>query len=317
MSVSIGYSAYQLSQNIHGTKIKVGVVQGNVPNERRWSPKAGSFILRDYFSLSQKLVADHVDLIVWPESAYPGYYGEDPGLCLALKEFIIKTKTSHLIGTITKKQEEYFNSAAFFSSSGKPEREYHKIHLVPFGEYIPFRKQIPFLSLIVPIDDFTRGREYALFEAPEKEARAQKLYYSVLICFEDTVPELVSGFVKNGANLLINMSNDAWFQDTREPFLHLQSAVFRSIENRRYLVRAGNVGVSCFLDPFGRTINRVRNSLGKGTYVEGVAAQEVYLLRQGTFYTKFGDFFAYFCISGILMMAILNIGKYQARRRSK
>ena len=322
VGLSMGYSFFKLhedvslDEDIPGATIKIGVAQGNVPHERRWHPKMWPFILRDYFALSEKLMQEKVDLIIWPESAYPGYYGEDPENAREFKAFLLKAKTPHVIGTITKEGENYFNSAVLFSA-GKPEAAYHKIHLVLFGEFIPMRKQFPFLASLVPIDDFTRGKERVLFKAPSSQDANKPFFYSVLICFEDTVPDLVRGFVKSGANLLIDMSNDAWFGDSKEPFLHLQSAVFRSIENRRFLVRCGNVGVSCFIDPCGRILNAVKNTLGKMTYVDGVAAQEISFASDRTLYTKFGDFFAYFCFSGILVGVILHTTNYQRRRGSK
>jgi len=320
--LSMGYSFFKLceyvsrDEYIPGANIKIGVVQGNVPHERRWHPKAWPFILRDYVALSEKLMQEKVDLIIWPESAYPGYAGEDPQVTKEFKTFLLKTKTPHMIGMITKDGDNYFNSAVLFSSAQMPGIAYHKIHLVPFGEFIPLRRPFPFLAAVVPIDDFTRGKEYVVFESPSNQASGQRFFYSVLICFEDTVPELVRGFVKNGANLLVNISNDAWFEDTKEPFLHLQSAVFRCIENRRFLVRCGNVGISCFVDTFGRMQKAVINSSGKMTYLEGVASQEISFASGETLYTKFGDFFAYFCISGILVVIIGRTINYRKKRRS-
>ncbi|MCX5681129.1 MAG: apolipoprotein N-acyltransferase [Candidatus Omnitrophica bacterium] len=302
---SVVYSLLALKNNFEGPKIKVGVAQGNISLERRWRPQSRPFILRDYFAFSEELVKEKVDLIVWPESSYPGIQGEQPEFFALLKDFIAETKTPHLIGIITQEGNNYFNSALLFSSQGEVVGRYDKLHLVPFGEYLPLRKKLPFLAGIVPIDDFLPGNQYTLFKVSQRSEGGKAFFCSVLICFEDTIPELASGFVKNGANLLVNISNDAWFGDTKEPFLHLQSAVFRSIENRRYLVRCGNVGVSCFVDPYGRIVSRVE-AQGKSAYVSGARAQDVFLINAKTIYTKFGDFFAYFCISGILVMAILN-----------
>ena len=307
ISASIGYGLFRLHEPVQGPAIRVGVAQGNVPNERRWSPRAWPLILRDYVALSQKLVREKVDLIVWPESAYPCVYEEDPQLSRALEDFFRKAKTPHLIGMVRKQNGSYFNAAALFSPTGEIVQEYPKIHLVLFGEFIPFRKQFPLLSRIVPIDDFTPGAEYTLFKASGNGPQNEKLLYAALVCFEDTVPELTRGFVNSGAQLLVNISNDAWFADTAEPWMHLQSAVFRSIENRRELVRCGNVGVSCFIDSRGRVMAGVRNKDGKSTYVEGVAAHQAIFLRARTLYTKCGDFFAYLCISGILMCVVLKM----------
>jgi len=303
IAASVVYSAGQLDRKFEGPPVKIGLVQGNVPHERRWHSKAWPFILRDHTDLSQQLAHEGVDLIVWPESAYPGYCWEDPELFAHLQESIRRQRTAHLIGVVTKEKEDYFNSALSFDKDGVVVQRYHKIRLVPFGEFIPLRKQLPFLSALVPIDDFTPGQEFVLFNVPHWQS-AKEYFYSTLICFEDTLPDIARGFVKRGAHLLINISNDAWFEDTCEPFVHLQNAVFRSVENRRWLVRCGNVGVSCFVDPWGRIMAAAADKSGKRTYVESTSVATAVLLESQTLYTKFGDWFAYFCISGILVGAI-------------
>lgn len=306
VGASIIYSLNVLKNNFDGPRIRVGVAQGNVALARHWSPRERPLILRDYFALSKKLAEKNVDLIVWPESSYPGNTAEQLPSFELLKSFIAQTKIPHLVGIIVKEGENYFNSALLFSSEGDIVERYDKLHLVPFGEYIPWRNRLPFLAAIVPIDDFRFGQNYTLFKTSQGR-------YSVLICFEDTLPELTSAFVKKGAGFLVNISNDAWFGDTKEPFLHLASAVFRSVENRRSLVRCGNVGLSCFIDSAGRLINSVEVQ-GKKTYISGAAAENIFLSDRKTLYTKFGEIFAYFCISGILGKAAWDIA---ARRKSR
>lgn len=306
VGVSIIYSLNVLKNNFDGPRIKVGVAQGNISLMRHWNPREKPLILKDYFALSQKLAEKNVDLIVWPESSYPGNTAEDLLRFELLRSSIAQTKISHLVGIIVKEGDNYFNSALLVSPDGKIAERYDKLHLVPFGEYIPWRNRLPFLAAIVPIDDFRFGQNHTLFKTPQG-------CYSVLICFEDTLPELASEFVRRGAGFLVNISNDAWFGDTNELFLHLASAVFRSVENRRSLVRCGNVGLSCFIDPAGRLINGVEVQ-GKKTYVTGVAAENIFLSDRKTLYTKFGEIFAYLCISGILGKAVWDIA---ARRKSR
>jgi apolipoprotein N-acyltransferase len=306
--VSIGYSFFVLKNNFGGQKIRVGVAQGNISLRQHWDPKAWPFILRDYFALSEQLIKEKSDLIIWPESSYPGSPEEEPGTFEQFKDSVARTKIPHVIGIVIKEDENYFNSALLFSSNNKKGQRYDKLHLVPFGEYIPLRDRLPFLASIVPIDDFIAGKEVVLFEAPQnqKDKKTQQgFFYSVLVCFEDTIPELARACVRKGSNLLVNISNDAWFGDTNEPFLHLQSAVFRSIENHRYLVRCGNIGISCFIDPCGRILKRVEAN-GKSTYIQGAVAEDVYFINKKTLYTKVGEIFAYFCISGILITIILD-----------
>lgn len=305
-TASVAYSAFILSRKVDGIKARIGVAQGNVALVRHWNPREKPYILRDYFALSQKLADEKADLIIWPESSYPGEADDNPTSLEVLKNSIARLKTPHLIGMVTKANGDYFNSATFFSSSGEAVGQYNKLHLVPFGEYIPLRSRLPFLASIVPIDDFRAGEQYTIFKTPQGA-------FSALICFEDTVPELARGFVARGAELLVNISNDAWFHDTKEPYLHLASAVFRSIENRRYLVRSGNVGISCFVGPTGRILSSVEAS-GKKTYRSGARAEDVSFIKEKTFYAKIGELFAYFCISVILINVIIDF--YRRRKQS-
>ena len=120
--------------------------------------------------------------------------------------------------------------------------------------------------------------------------------FAVLICFEDTVARLAREFVQRDAQLLVNLTNDAWFHDTKEPFMHLSASVFRTIENRRSLLRAANTGVSCFIDPYGRVLDQVQDQRYKTTYVEGYARTTVPLNTARTLYTRFGDVFVFLCM---------------------
>lgn len=315
LAISYVYGVFQLRKEYQGPSLRVGLAQGNISLEKRWHPKAWPLILKDHLDLSRKLADQGADLIVWPESAYPGYPWEDPKLFAALQDSIRQQNVAHLIGVVTKEGADYFNTAIAFDPQGRIVDSYHKIRLVPFGEFIPLRERLPFLSQIVPIDDFTPGQEFVVLEALDGQKKAKYLY-SVLICFEDTVPDVARNFVRKGAHFLINISNDAWFGDTREPWLHLQNAVFRSIENRRFLVRCGNVGISCLVDPWGRVTSAVADPSGKMTYVPGVSVADVGMLRSQTLYTKFGDWFAYFCISGILMWIVTVILRYQKKKNA-
>jgi apolipoprotein N-acyltransferase len=165
------------------------------------------------------------------------------------------------------------------------------------------------LADIVPIDDFTAGREYTLFPVSARTGQivAERKSFAILICFEDTVAELSREFVNRGAHLLVNITNDAWFKDTKAPFLHLQASVFRTVENRRSLIRAANTGVSGYIDPAGRIAGLVKDAGGKVTYVSGYAITAPPLASTRTFYTKCGDIFTYLCFGCILLGIIRKV----------
>ncbi len=297
-----GYGYYQLQKKPSGASIKITIVQANIAQELKWNPRAAPEIIKRYLTLTKKASLNHPDLIVWPETAFPGFIWESPELFENLKEFTARIKIPLLLGVIRQIGEDYYNSALLISAEGVVVEEYDKMHLVPFGEYIPLRNIFPFLTNIAPIGDFTAGKVYTLFKlsAPSN--------FSTLICFEDTVPELARESVRRGSNLLINLTNDAWFQDTKAPFMHMQAALFRAVENRTALIRATNTGVSCFIDPWGRVGTFVQNARGKKACVQGIATENVVINSQKTFYTKFGDVFAYFCFGAILVALIKKPG---------
>jgi len=296
-----GYGAYHISQRIESEKINVAIVQGNIPQELKWHQPFWPEIMQTYQVLTQQAALSDPDLIIWPETSFPGYIGVHDTLLDELKSFVKRTNIPLLFGSVAKEGEDYFNSAVLLSKDGEKLDQYHKLHLVPFGEYIPFRSFFPFLSQIIPIADFTPGDRVVQFSLPQRQDKK----FSVLICFEDTLGYLARIFVKEGAQLLINITNDAWFKDTKQPFMHLQSSVFRTIENRRSLIRVTNTGVSCFIDRYGRIVNWVYGEDNKLTYVLGHAFQSVGFNSKKTFYTRFGDIFSFFCFGLVLWMSVI------------
>ncbi|MDI6606221.1 MAG: apolipoprotein N-acyltransferase, partial [Candidatus Omnitrophota bacterium] len=203
-----------------------------------------------------------------------------------------------LTGAVTTRDKHYFNSAVLFSKTGEPSGRYEKIHLVPFGEYIPLKNLLPFMQAVVPIGEITPGKEYTVFNY-----QAQR--FSVLICFEDLFPEISRRYVKNGAGFLLNLTNDAWYKKTSAAYQHLQASVLRAVENRRFLVRAANTGVSGFIHPAGQIISPVSDESGREIFVAGYRTQPVFALGGPlTLYTRYGDIFILFCIIILILCGI-------------
>jgi len=297
--VYLGYGFYSLSGSGKWVTAKIAVVQANIEQEIKWDPRQWREIFKKYLKLTKGVAVEKPELIIWPETSFPGYVWETPELFEELKEFVAEIKTPLLIGMVRQMGEEvYYNSAVLLSSDGEVIDIHDKLHLVPFGEYIPFRNIFPFLEGIVPIGDFTAGKKYTLF--PVDPNGNKKQTFGVLICFEDTVSKISRAFTQKGADLLVNITNNAWFKDTKAPFLHMQDALFRTVENRRSLVRSTNTGISCVIDPYGRIRNYIQNEHHKKTYVEGHIVSAVSLGGPQSFYTKYGDIFTYFCLGSIL-----------------
>lgn len=296
------YGQYRIGQDINASQLKVAVVQGNVQQDEKWDENNWPALLEKHLWLTKNVNLTGADLVVWPETALPGYLDERDPLFFQLKEGMKDIHIPLLAGSIAIENGEYFNSAILFSASGDVKTKYDKIHLVPFGEYFPMRGILSSLAEAVGLEDFTPGREKTLFSVLDQNQKAH--LFATLICFEDTLEKQTRQFVKQGAEFLVNVTNDAWFRDTKAPFLHLQAAIFRSIENRRSLVRAANTGVSVYVDPKGRVVEYLQDEKGQRTFVPGTRIFDIQLTKTQTFYTQYGDIFVYLCIIYLLLVFV-------------
>jgi len=294
LSLSLIYGFYKLSYpavfSIKDKAVKISVVQGNIPQHLKWNKQAVDFILNSYKKLTIETAAqDKPDLIIWPEASVPGLWGQDDAEFIQVFSLAAQLNTHLLVGAVSRLNQNYFNSALFINRQGSLSATYNKLHLVPFGEYIPLKNIFPFLETIAPIGDIQPGREYTIFRQPAD--------FGVLICFEDLFPELSREFVKRGARFLVNITNDAWYKEGSAPYQHFAASVFRSVENRVYLARCANTGISGFIDPAGRILKVVQNAQGREIFVQGYSSQSINLTAvKRTIYNRYGDFFVFFCL---------------------
>ncbi len=286
----------------------MAVVQGNIPQGRKWDYRRQAEFLGIYSNLTREASLKRPQLIVWPETAVPGYLPGDRYLFARLVRLSGQSGAYILMGAAHLKkgnegEDKYFNSAFLFSPRGI-EGIYNKIHLVPFGEFVPGGRWFPsWQRAVLPGGGFEAGKYHSLFKLPQGQ-------FTVLICYEIIFPRLVRRSVEGGANFIVNITNDAWFGKTAGPYQHAAMATFRAVENRRPLVRAANTGVSLFIDPFGR-----RDVLKVGErpiFVQGTLTKEIVLPRGETFYTRYGDIFAYLC----LIPALIGIGFNLLKRKT-
>jgi apolipoprotein N-acyltransferase len=293
-------------QNTRPTKpLRVAAVQANIAQTEKMDRQSIAKIFDTYRRLSSIALRANPppDLLVWPESATPGpAFGDEQSYDFVM-EFATSSHADLLLGTDEIATDRAFNAAVLVSDGGKQAQIYHKIHLVPFGEYVPLRHSFPLFAVVasrwVP-GDFNFGEDYTVFRLTNDRAAV-----APLICFEDTIGELTRQFVNRGADLLVNVTNDGWFLHTAGSRQHLANSIFRCIETRRPMVRAANTGVTCFVNEFGRVTQILRDDTGN-SFTEGVLTGDVSLPqdRQLTFYTRYGELFTQIC-AAVTAIAVL------------
>ena len=278
---------------------RISIIQGNIDQEIKWDPRFQIATTDKYIGLSLQAKKENPDLIVWPETATPFYFLYDIALTKRVQKGIKKTGTSFLFGSPSFKPVanivKYYNSAYLLDSGAMVLGRYDKAHLVPFGEYIPFKKWFPFLGKIIEqVGDFWPGKPGHAIDWGEYRL-------GMLICYEIIFPTLAREMVKNKASLLINITNDAWYGKTSAPHQHFSMAVFRAVENRRALVRSANSGISGFIDPAGRIVS------SSPLFKDAVMTRSIPLIDTATIYTRFGDAFAWLCLAITLLVTMFRI----------
>jgi apolipoprotein N-acyltransferase len=293
--------------------LRVAAVQSNVPQNQKFDPQFTRRIFDQFRRLSEIALQSNPppDLLIWPESSMPGPVLADRESYQFVMDLAASAESDILLGTIHEENGNVYNAALLISDGGEQIQVYRKLHLVPFGEYVPGRHRVPLLARIVGDQvpgDFTAGKEHTVFELTNNEVRV-----APLICFEDTVGELTRQFVlpsetNPGANLLVDITNDGWFLRSAGSHQHLANAIFRCVETRRPMVRAANTGVTCFVNEFGRVTQKLQDDNGS-TFTEGVLTGEVKVPTEHdlTFYVRHGELFAKICVAvtGIATLAIL------------
>jgi len=272
---SFSYGVYKLRHRApdHGSRtLRISVVQGNIPLAQKWNPEEKAPIIKKYFALTEGALKDSPDLIVWPEATSPCYLGEEKWCFNWISDFAGRARLPLLMGTVSYAEEFYYNSAILIDKTGEITQKYDKIHLVPFGEYVPLRRILTFVQTIASLGDMTPGRNYTVFAIPNQTIDAVNKF-SVLICFEDAFPELSRRFAKEGAEFLVNITNDVWFGRSPCPYQHLAASVFRAVENNLFMVRCANTGASAFIHPTGKIISSVRDGRNNEIFIAGYKTQ--------------------------------------------
>ena len=287
---------------------RVSLLQGNVDLETKWKPetRGRNFVLYD--SLVQTAAQDSTDLIIWPETAAPTYLRNSSWYSVAARATVKKSGVYNLIGALDVEmdngKEKTYNSAFQVNPDGIIDGVHHKIKLVPFSEQSPYRDYLPFLTRdfianyldavrtykIQWWSDFYMGDSIVVFNIGDTS-------YAVLICFEVAFPDFVRQCLLKGADFMVNITNDTWFGRSAGPFQHMRIAVFRAVENRTWLARCANSGISAVIDPYGREI------VHAGLYVRKIISADVKPIDKHSFFTRHGPFIGIFSlwVTGIVL----------------
>ncbi len=300
---NLGYGYWRLQQDLDGRteSLQTALVQGNIPQDLKWQPDNQMNTIKTYRDLS--LRADRVGaktLIVWPEAAVPFYFQDGGKLAESVSTLPVETGAFLLFGSPAYQRDaaglRYLNSAFLLSPSDMILGRSDKTHLVPFGEYVPLSGFLPFVNkLVVGIGDYSPGEINPL---PIKDHKL-----GVLVCYEVIFPELAREYVRQGSDLLINITNDAWFGESSAPWQHLAMARFRAVENRVWLARAANTGISALIAPSGKIVQQ--SGLFEAAFLNG----EVGLGARPGLYSRMGDL-----IPGLFLL-ISVLWLLQTRRR--
>ena len=290
--------------DIPRSTVSVGVVQPNVDQAVKWDTAYREETLTRFDRLTAQL-GRTTDLIVWPEAATPFVFEREPIYQLQLIAMANRAQTPILFGSPALRfypdQRPYLlNSAYLLSPDGQLLGRYDKQHLVPFGEYIPFKSSLlSFLDKLVEgIGDFEAGPGPTILTVtPKPQSSVESMAgttprpanFGVAICYEVIFPNLVRRLAANGAEFLVTVTNDAWFGHSSAPSQHFAMVVFRSVENHLAFARSANTGISGFVDPFGRIVEATP------IFTEQAVKTTIQVWRPDTFYSRHGDVFAYGC----------------------
>jgi apolipoprotein N-acyltransferase len=271
-----------------GTPIRVALIQSNIAQIDKWNPREARRIFTIHVAMTRDAVRRGAQYVIWPESATPFMFEEDAAGAAAIRELAAEVNVPILFGSDQLergKPPHLYNSAFLVTPDGRTAAVYRKIHLVPFGEYIPFKEWLYFVSpLVESFADFAPGQSMVMLPVGRHLT-------STAICYEVVYPSLVRDAIEGGSELLTTITNDGWYGHSSAPFQHFEMASMRAIEQGRYLARAANTGISGIVDPYGHIVERSE------IFEQVGLVGEVRFLTSRTIYSIIGDAIAYVAIA--------------------
>jgi apolipoprotein N-acyltransferase len=279
-----------------GEPVRVAVVQGNIEQEDKWNPELRDAITDKYIAMTRQALGAGASFILWPESSTPFYFEHDLIRGATIRRLARESGATLLIGSDQvepvkatspeqKPESRYYNAAFLVRPDGQVGAVYRKMHLVPFGEYVPLQNLLFFVGPIVEaVSAFTPGQQPVLLPVGDHRV-------STAICYEVIFPDLIRSFVGNGSEMLTTITNDAWYGRSSAAYQHWDQASMRSIEQGRYLARAANTGISGFVDPYGRVLEKT------DLFHEAVLVKDLRFIKQRTVYSRIGDLAAWLSLA--------------------
>ena len=282
-----------------GESIRVGLIQGNVDQDEKVQSARAPAIFQEYLTMTRQAIREGAEFVIWPESSTPFRFEDDVFAAAQVRGLARQARVPLLLGSDqfvrspTGGPTTFYNSAFLVGADGSTRGVYRKMHLVPFGEYVPLKKLFFFAApLVQAVSDFSAGEDAALLPVGNH-------LVSTAICYEVVYPDLVRRFVTGGSEMLTTITNDAWFGPTSAPYQHFEQASMRAIEEGRYLVRSANTGVSGIVDPYGRVLART------AIYQPAILVGEARFLKTSTFYARHGDILAYASVLAVAALLVV------------
>jgi apolipoprotein N-acyltransferase len=270
-----------------GAPIRVGLIQANIPQQDKWKSGEAHRIFTTYVAMTRDAVGRGAEYVIWPESATPFMFEQDPAGQETLRSLAREVRVPILFGSdqeVTRPEPALYNAAFLVDPDGKTAAVYRKIHLVPWGEFIPLKRLLFFVSpLVDSFTDFSPGTSIVMLPVNSHLT-------STAICYEVVYPSLIREAVIGGSELLTTITNDAWYGYSSAPYQHFALASMRAIEQGRYLARAANTGISGVVDPYGRIVRQ------SGIFEQDALVEQVRFLTGRTIYSRIGDAIAYLAI---------------------
>ncbi|MCP4229906.1 MAG: apolipoprotein N-acyltransferase [bacterium] len=302
-----------------GEPVRIGLLQGNISQDIKWDPYYRDISMSIYRRLAMDAITEGADIVVWPETSLPFYIGENEFYLNQVYDIAEDSGTHHVLGCLDKRPRDFirrerdydvYNAAVLVTPGREIVDRYEKVNLVPFGEHIPFDRDVPIITdtLFAESGDFTKGPGDEIFETPYGD-------FGIYICFESIFPHIINEYSRMGSDFMVSITNEGWFEKSNEPYQHLAMSVFRAVENKTWLVRSANTGISCFITPNGRIVRKSE------IYTRTQLTDDVYPRTRTTFYARHEKLFPYLFLGMALAVAgyavFVSVRRYFERRKTK